>query len=228
MSHTDACWQAVAWLNGRALDFGSNGCRFESCRDRTFVVCDSGNRGLTVRILAFQASGPGSTPGGCTLFFTFAHSPRGAMEARRFPEPEVAGSIPAAGVFQFLCLLVLFLQLPGRKSGARASLVFARRAEVFLRFLRKKICGPREARPTVLHENFLSRRNFAIFRQLLWQVVRTRTCAPRAKIRKSVRFAPKVRSSFSDAGERIRAVSAENFSASPLRALRPPHALISL
>ena len=26
------------------------------------------NRGLTVRILAFQASGPGSTPGGCTLF----------------------------------------------------------------------------------------------------------------------------------------------------------------
>ena len=27
-------WQPVAWLNGRALDFGSNGCRFESCRDR--------------------------------------------------------------------------------------------------------------------------------------------------------------------------------------------------
>ena len=24
----------VAWLNGRALDLGSNGCRFESCRDR--------------------------------------------------------------------------------------------------------------------------------------------------------------------------------------------------
>ena len=26
----------VAWLNGRALDLGSNGCRFESCRDRLF------------------------------------------------------------------------------------------------------------------------------------------------------------------------------------------------
>ncbi len=26
----------VAWLNGRALDLGSNGCRFESCRDRCF------------------------------------------------------------------------------------------------------------------------------------------------------------------------------------------------
>ena len=25
---------SVAWLNGRALDLGSNGCRFESCRDR--------------------------------------------------------------------------------------------------------------------------------------------------------------------------------------------------
>ena len=27
----------------------------------------------------------------------FAASPRGAMEARRFPEPEVVGSIPTAG-----------------------------------------------------------------------------------------------------------------------------------
>ena len=27
----------------------------------------AGNRGLTVRILALQASGPGSTPGGCTF-----------------------------------------------------------------------------------------------------------------------------------------------------------------
>eukprot|EP00661_Eupelagonemidae_sp_cell13_P019837 gene19838-biopygen2526 len=26
--------EVVAWLNGRALDLGSNGCRFESCRDR--------------------------------------------------------------------------------------------------------------------------------------------------------------------------------------------------
>ena len=30
-----------------------------------FLGC--GNRGLTVRILAFQASGPGSTPGGCSF-----------------------------------------------------------------------------------------------------------------------------------------------------------------
>ena len=29
--------------------------------------CGCGNRGLTVRILALQASGPGSTPGGCTF-----------------------------------------------------------------------------------------------------------------------------------------------------------------
>ena len=28
----------VAWLNGRALDLGSNGCRFESCRDRYFFL----------------------------------------------------------------------------------------------------------------------------------------------------------------------------------------------
>ncbi len=28
----------------------------------------AGNRGLTVRILALQASGPGSTPGGCSAF----------------------------------------------------------------------------------------------------------------------------------------------------------------
>ena len=28
----------VAWLNGRALDLGSNGCRFESCRDRFAVI----------------------------------------------------------------------------------------------------------------------------------------------------------------------------------------------
>ena len=29
---------SVAWLNGRALDLGSNGCRFESCRDRFAAV----------------------------------------------------------------------------------------------------------------------------------------------------------------------------------------------
>ena len=55
------------------------------------------NRGLTVKILAFQARDPGSTPGGCT-FYVIAR-PRGAMEARRFPEPEVEGSTPSAGAF---------------------------------------------------------------------------------------------------------------------------------
>ena len=33
---------AVAWLNGRALDLGSNGCRFESCRDRLFTTARKG------------------------------------------------------------------------------------------------------------------------------------------------------------------------------------------
>ena len=38
----------------------------------------------------------------------FAASPRGAMEARRFPEPEVVGSIPTAGAS---------FQLPVHKHG---------------------------------------------------------------------------------------------------------------
>ena len=41
----------------------------------------------------------------CTSWAVVEHaSPRGAMEARRFPEPEVVGSIPTAGVFS-LCML---------------------------------------------------------------------------------------------------------------------------
>ena len=41
----------------------------------------AGNRGLTVRILAFQASGPGSTPGGCT----FPEHTMGGTPAKEHP-----------------------------------------------------------------------------------------------------------------------------------------------
>ncbi len=38
------------------------------CSARGWQRRGARNRGLTVRILAFQASGPGSTPGGCSCF----------------------------------------------------------------------------------------------------------------------------------------------------------------
>ena len=40
----------------------------------------------------------GSSPSMTTT--PFCSGPRGAMEARRFPEPEVVGSIPTAGAFR--------------------------------------------------------------------------------------------------------------------------------
>ncbi len=39
-----------------------------ACAGIVCVASWCGNRGLTVRILALQASGPGSTPGGCRTF----------------------------------------------------------------------------------------------------------------------------------------------------------------
>ena len=51
-------------LRGQSpVDFGSTPL---TAWVRLLLLQPPGNRGLTVRILAFQASGPGSTPGGCT------------------------------------------------------------------------------------------------------------------------------------------------------------------
>ena len=61
----------------------------------TGVVHRGGNRGLTVRILAFQASGPGSTPGGCT-FCRFRHS---IVVRTPGSHPGDPGSIPGGGRF---------------------------------------------------------------------------------------------------------------------------------
>ena len=61
--HGEVAEWSKALRSGRSL-FGGVG----SNPTLTNFSSGCGNRGLTVRILALQASGPGSTPGGCTLY----------------------------------------------------------------------------------------------------------------------------------------------------------------